>query len=260
MSSMTPTVLAGFASSANALPPMVALPLSGRVSPVSMRSVVDLPAPLAPRKPVMVPGSHENVTPCTAFTVPYRLLRFAIEIMGSAWSRAGPATSAARPRRPVRKSAFGRARLILSSVPRVSVRPMPPAPPGHNLATVANGAGSGRARTADAACVLLAAGGGLVLLVTKLGAHGQGWLPGPASTVFAVDAAIGAAASALLWFRRRWPVTVAVVLTVPLMLSRSAQLACLISVYSVSTRCRPKVVLRSPRCTRSPSSPSPRCG
>jgi len=54
---------------------------------------------------------------------------------------------------------------------------------------------------------------------------------------------IGAAASALLWFRRRWPVAVAVVLTVPLMLSRSAQLAALISVYNVSTRCRPKVAL-----------------
>lgn len=36
---------------------------------------------------------------------------------------------------------------------------------------------------------------------------------------------------------------VAVVLTVPLMLSRSAELAALMSVYSVSTRCRPKVVL-----------------
>ena len=95
----------------------------------------------------------------------------------------------------------------------------------------------------DAACVLVAAAGGLVLLITKAGAHGQGWIPGSASTVFAVDAAIGAAASALLWFRRRWPAGIAVVLTVPLMLSRSAGLACLISVYSASTRCRPKVVL-----------------
>ena len=63
---MTPTVLAGLESDVNALPPMVALPASGRVSPVSIRSVVDLPAPLAPRKPVMVPGSHENVTSRTA--------------------------------------------------------------------------------------------------------------------------------------------------------------------------------------------------
>jgi signal transduction histidine kinase len=108
---------------------------------------------------------------------------------------------------------------------------------------VANGAGSGEARAADAAVVLLAAGGGIALLVTRLGAHGQGWIPGSAGTVFAVDAAIGAAASGLLWFRRRWPAGVAVVLTVPLMLSRSAQLACLISVFSASTRCRPRVVL-----------------
>jgi signal transduction histidine kinase len=108
---------------------------------------------------------------------------------------------------------------------------------------VTDPARSGKARTADVACVLLAAGGGLVLLVTKLGAQGQGWIPGSAGTAFAVDAAIGAASSVLLWFRRRRPVTVAVVLTVPLMLSRSAQLASLISVYSVSARCRPKVAL-----------------
>ncbi len=108
---------------------------------------------------------------------------------------------------------------------------------------MANGAGSGEARAADAAVVLLAAGGGLALLVTRVGAHGQGWIPGSAGTVFAVDAVIGAAASGLLWFRRRWPAGVAVVLTVPLMLSRSAQLACLISVFSASTRCRPRVVL-----------------
>ena len=108
---------------------------------------------------------------------------------------------------------------------------------------MATAAGGSRARAADAACVLLAAAGGLGLLLTKVGAHGQGWIPGSPSTVFAVDAALGAAASALLWFRRRWPVAVAVVLTVPLMLSRSAQVACVISVYNVSTRCRPKVAL-----------------
>jgi signal transduction histidine kinase len=108
---------------------------------------------------------------------------------------------------------------------------------------VAIWAGGGRARAADAACVLFAAVGGLVLLITKAGTHGQGWVPGSASIVFAVDAAIGVAASALLWFRRRWPATVAVVLTVPLILSRSAGLASLISVYTVSTRCRPKVAL-----------------
>jgi len=109
---------------------------------------------------------------------------------------------------------------------------------------VADEAGSGKAGVSDAACVLLAAVGGLVLLVTRLGGtHGQGWIPGSASTVFAVDAAIGLVASALLWFRRRWPAAIGVALTVPLMLSRSAQLACLISVYTVSVRCRPKVAL-----------------
>jgi hypothetical protein len=49
---------------------MVALPEVGRLSPTSIRNVVDLPAPLAPRKPVMVPGSSVTVKSSTALTGP----------------------------------------------------------------------------------------------------------------------------------------------------------------------------------------------
>jgi hypothetical protein len=48
------------------LPAIVARPELGGVSPVSMRSVVDLPAPFGPRKPVMLPGSTVKETSLTA--------------------------------------------------------------------------------------------------------------------------------------------------------------------------------------------------
>ena len=44
--------------------------LSGRVRPVIILSVVDLPAPLGPRKPVMVPGSQLNDTSWTTVVGP----------------------------------------------------------------------------------------------------------------------------------------------------------------------------------------------
>jgi hypothetical protein len=56
---------------------------------------------------------------------------------------------------------------------------------------------------ADLAWVAASAAGGLVLLVTRLGAPGAGWISGSADLAFAVDALIGAAACGLLWFRRR---------------------------------------------------------
>jgi signal transduction histidine kinase len=91
----------------------------------------------------------------------------------------------------------------------------------------------------DLACVLLSAAGGTLLLVSGVGAHGAGWIPGPASVVFGVDAGIGVLASGMLWFQRRWPVGVAVALVVPMALSRFAQFASLVSVLNVSLRRRP---------------------
>jgi hypothetical protein len=46
------------------------VPLSGGVSPTTIRSVVDLPAPLGPRNPVMRPGSAVKVTSSTAVKLP----------------------------------------------------------------------------------------------------------------------------------------------------------------------------------------------
>ena len=45
---------------------IVAEPVLGRVKPQSMRMVVVLPAPFAPRKPKIAPGSMSNVSACTA--------------------------------------------------------------------------------------------------------------------------------------------------------------------------------------------------
>ena len=45
-------------------------PAVGGVSPVIIRIVVDLPAPLGPRKPVTVPGAHSNDTSLTAVCAP----------------------------------------------------------------------------------------------------------------------------------------------------------------------------------------------
>jgi signal transduction histidine kinase len=91
----------------------------------------------------------------------------------------------------------------------------------------------------DLACVLLSAAGGMLLLISRAGAQGAGWIPGPAPVAFGVDAGIGVLASAMLWFRRQWPVGVAVAMLAPMVLSRSAQLASLVSVFNVSVRCRP---------------------
>ena len=91
----------------------------------------------------------------------------------------------------------------------------------------------------DLAFVALSVAGGVILLITRLGTQGTGWIPGPAPVVFGVDAAIGVLASAMLWFRRRWPVGVAVAMLLPMVLARSAQLASLLSVFNVTVRRRP---------------------
>lgn len=96
---------------------------------------------------------------------------------------------------------------------------------------------------ADLAWVAVSAAGGLVLLATRLGAPGAGWISGSAHLAFAVDAVIGSAACGLLWFRRRWPTGVALAMVVPLVLSRSAQVASIFSVYNVSLRRPPRVAL-----------------
>src|SRR4051812_16124410 len=51
------------------------LPPSLGISPVSMRMVVDLPAPLGPRKPKKLPRGTSRSTPSTAAFSPYDFRR-----------------------------------------------------------------------------------------------------------------------------------------------------------------------------------------
>src|SRR4051812_13335919 len=61
---------------------MVAFPLLGRVKPQSMRMVVVLPAPFAPRKPKMAPELIAKANSRTAWTFPKLLLKWFSTITG----------------------------------------------------------------------------------------------------------------------------------------------------------------------------------
>ena len=67
---MTPTTRPGFGCAAYGTPSIVTRPALGGVRPVIIRRVVDFPAPFGPRKPVTVPGRHENETSSTAVWPP----------------------------------------------------------------------------------------------------------------------------------------------------------------------------------------------
>lgn len=95
-----------------------------------------------------------------------------------------------------------------------------------------------RDRAADLVWVMLAVAGGAIQLITLVGEHGAGWIPGPAAVGFAVDSGIGALAAALLLLRRRWPVGVAVAMVVPMILARSTAVAMVLSVFNVALRRR----------------------
>ena len=64
------TARAGAGSRPYGSPSNVAVPEVGAVRPSSIRSVVDLPAPLAPTKPVIDPGSRAKLRSSTAVTAP----------------------------------------------------------------------------------------------------------------------------------------------------------------------------------------------
>jgi signal transduction histidine kinase len=102
---------------------------------------------------------------------------------------------------------------------------------------------AGQDVAADVAWVTLAAAGGAVLLVINDGVHDTGVLPGSHELVLAVDAGIGAASSAALWFRRRWPAGIALAMALTFMVSLSAGGAGLLALFNVSIRRRPRVAL-----------------
>ena len=87
---------------------------------------------------------------------------------------------------------------------------------------------------ADVAFVVLAAAGGLLVLLINSSVLDTGVLSGPLG--LAADAALGAASCAALWFRRRWPAGVALVALVPFVISPLAQVAGLLAVFNVSIR------------------------
>jgi len=69
---MAPTVPARTAARGSC-PNTRASPVSGRVSPSSMSTVVDFPAPLGPSRATTSPGAITRSRSATASTVPYRL-------------------------------------------------------------------------------------------------------------------------------------------------------------------------------------------
>src|SRR3954465_11470803 len=60
---------------------MVALPMSGGVSPTMILRVVDFPAPFGPKKPVTRPASAVKLTSSTARVAPYFLVSRSMVIM-----------------------------------------------------------------------------------------------------------------------------------------------------------------------------------
>src|SRR5689334_7776210 len=69
-SSAAPTNREGVPRCRYGLPPIVAVPPVGRTRPSTIRSVVVLPAPFGPRKPVTEPGSTVKLSRSTARTFP----------------------------------------------------------------------------------------------------------------------------------------------------------------------------------------------
>src|SRR5437588_3740841 len=68
-------------------PPMVTYPPDGRTNPSAIRSVVVLPAPLGPRKPVIEPGSTVKLSRSTARMLPLNTLE-------SSWTTICPSAGA----------------------------------------------------------------------------------------------------------------------------------------------------------------------
>ena len=96
---------------------------------------------------------------------------------------------------------------------------------------------------ADVAWVALSAAVGALLLVLDSGASGTGLRPGPHALAVGVDAGIGAAASAALWLRRRWPVGIALAILPAFVVSLSAGGAGLLALLNVGIRRQARVAL-----------------
>src|SRR6476661_3487190 len=112
---------------------MVAVPAVGRTRPSSMRSVVVLPLPFGPRKPVIRPDSTVKVSSSTAVKVPNRLVSPAISIRPGPRSLGGlmgcPFVVVAGPMQPHRPTVEraidegdARAHVVLQSLKQLSTQ------------------------------------------------------------------------------------------------------------------------------------------
>jgi signal transduction histidine kinase len=79
--------------------------------------------------------------------------------------------------------------------------------------------------------------------IIKPGVTGTGLLPGPRPLGLAVAAGLGAASSAALWFRRRWPAGVALAVVLPFVIALSAGGAGLLALVNVGMRRPARVAL-----------------
>ena len=91
--------------------------------------------------------------------------------------------------------------------------------------------------------VALSVAGGLLFVIIKPGVRGSGLLPGPHALAFAIEAGLGVAACAALWFRRRWPAGIAVAMVIPFVVSLLAGAAVLLALLNVSIRRRAGIAL-----------------
>ena len=130
-----PTRRIGWASSRNGRPSTVAVPEVGRVRPRMQRSVVVLPEPFGPRKPVTRPGSTVTVRSSTATRARYAFVSPSSSITAPAWRasrrrwkrRAPAAGLSARTVLPVRTTGYAVSdRVAAGPEPSAGVA-MPPA-------------------------------------------------------------------------------------------------------------------------------------
>jgi signal transduction histidine kinase len=96
---------------------------------------------------------------------------------------------------------------------------------------------------ADVAWVALSAAIGALLLVLNSGTSGHEVLPGPHELAVGVDAGLGAAASASLWLRRRWPAGIALAILPLFVVSLSAGGAGLLALLNVGIRRQARVAV-----------------
>jgi signal transduction histidine kinase len=89
----------------------------------------------------------------------------------------------------------------------------------------------------DATCFLIAVGFGSLLMI------GQSSSPGSSDAMMVVDVALGVACCLALWWRRRWPVGLAVVTTASGAVSASAGMAVTIMAFTVAVHRRARTAI-----------------